>query len=196
MSCCSSPRILYVGHDFRLWSWLLARSRLVRLRRFRARPRCLCCSLRRLHPFFFVLNQRRAPPLLRLQLHLRRRDRPRPRPRILHDPRLGLPPRVGLRSKQLDPLLPRGLGALLVERRGVAAGVPQPLVPLGADLDLGEVRRARVGDDAAPALGGVLCAAGVAEFPEGVALEVEACTILDPRFVRDNTRFCFDGGWT
>lgn len=47
-------------------------------------------------------------------------------------------------------------------------------MPLGADFDLGEVSGAWVGDDAAPALGGVLGAAGEAEFPVCVALKIKA----------------------
>lgn len=127
--------------------------------------------------------------LLLLLLLAHRRDRPRrcyPRGSILrrlHDARLGLPPGVGLRGEHLCALLAGDVGALLGERGGVRARVPQPLVPERADLDVRVVRRARVVDDAAPALrrgggveGGVGAAAGgEAELPEGVALEVIPC---------------------
>lgn len=56
-------------------------------------------------------------------------------------------------------------------------------MPERADLDGGEVRRAGVLDDAAPALnlaegvggGGAVAAGGEAELPVCVALEVVAC---------------------
>lgn len=57
------------------------------------------------------------------------------------------------------------------------AQVPQPLVPLGRNLDGGVVRVARVLNDAAPAGGrGVVVAADVPEFPVGVSLEINACS--------------------
>lgn len=46
-------------------------------------------------------------------------------------------------------------------------------MPLRRGADVAVVRVARVLDDAAPAAGGVV-AAGVAELPVGVALEVKA----------------------
>ena len=54
--------------------------------------------------------------------------------------------------------------------------MPQPLMPLRRDVDFGEGCRGRVLYDAAHAvLMGVEC---VAEFPEGVALEVQSCSGL------------------
>lgn len=63
---------------------------------------------------------------------------------------------------------------LLLHGRRALAHVPQPLVPLRRDLHFAVVRRPRVLHDAAPAgeVGGSV--ALVAEFPVGVALEVEA----------------------
>lgn len=86
--------------------------------------------------------------------------------------RLGLPPRVSLRSQRADAVLPGDVGALLGQRGRFLPGVPQPLVPLGRDAHLGVVRRSGVLDDAAPAFGAR--GAGEAEFPVRVALEVEA----------------------
>lgn len=103
--------------------------------------------------------------------------RARPRKRIHHDPRLGLPPRVGLGRQVLDLLLAAHLSVLLLEGGWVLAQMAQPLVPLRRDLDGVEVRAARVLHDAAPAgvgiVGGVAIA-DVAEFPVGVPLKVEA----------------------
>lgn len=149
---CPRPRIICINLvflQFRRLSRPLFPRRILPLALYRLRP---------------LLSQRQPPPRRRLLLL----------PRCLHDPGLRLPARVGLCGKQLDPRLAHELRALLLQRRGLAPRVPQPLVPFWADFYLRVVRRSRVGDDAAPALGGVLGAAGEAEFPKGVALEIKS----------------------
>lgn len=90
--------------------------------------------------------------------------------------RLGSPARVGLGGQHLHLQLAADLCMLLGDGGRGLAGVPQPLVPLGRNLDLAVVRVARVLHDAAPAGGRVRrVTADVAELPVGVALEVEAC---------------------
>lgn len=93
--------------------------------------------------------------------------------RGLHYSRLGLPARIGLGGQHLDPRLAHHVVLLFVEGRGFLAGVPQPLMPLRVDLDLGVVRRSGVVDDASPALA-AFGAAREAELPVCVALEVIA----------------------
>lgn len=64
------------------------------------------------------------------------------------------------------------LGVLLLEGGRGVAEVAEPLVPLGRDLNVAVVGAAWVVDDAAPAgasHAGDVVAAGVAEFPVGVA---------------------------
>lgn len=70
-------------------------------------------------------------------------------------------------------MLAAELGVLLGEGGRGVAEVAEPLVPLGRDLDVAVVGAARVVDDAAPAGAGPVVAAGLAELPVGVALEIE-----------------------
>lgn len=94
---------------------------------------------------------------------------------IHHNPRLRLPPSIGLGGQVLDLLLSAHLGMLFLDGGRVLAQVAQPLVPLWRDLDGGIMRVARVLYDAPPAGGSwVIIAADVAEFPVGVSLEIEA----------------------
>lgn len=97
----------------------------------------------------------------------------RPRVRPVDEPRLGLPAGVGLGGEDLDALLAVDLVALLLEGGRRVAEVAEPLVPLGRRDDLAVMGAAGVLYYPAPAAC-VVVASGEAEFPVGVAAEIEA----------------------
>lgn len=92
--------------------------------------------------------------------------------RSVGEARFGSPAGVGLCGENLDTALAHELGALLVQRRGHDAGVSQPLVPGGRYDHVAVVRLRRALDDAP--LAARFGAPVIAEFPVGVAVEVEA----------------------
>lgn len=163
----------------RIRLWRLARLHLLLLLALRHAPRLLLAAPWPVTPS--IPTAHRLPNILRQGP---RRSRgilsPRtpqgrdslPQMRRIEITRFRSPPGICLRGEDFYPLLPQEVGRLLLHRGRFVARVPQPLVPGRRDHHLAVVRGARGLDHAphAAQLGRAL----VAEFPVGVAFEVDA----------------------
>lgn len=170
----SLPRIFSVGLG---WPprWLLL---FIFRRRNGTRPRfpSSVVVIFFLHPTLVLAHEPTTPPTMTTTTTLEHGHGRLVAGPVHHDPRLGGPAGVGLGGQDLDLPLAARLGVLLRERGRVRTQVAQPLVPRRGHGDGRQVRAARVLDEAPRAGGrGVVVAAGPAELPVRVSLEVEAC---------------------